>query len=646
MILLACGTRIAWTFSEGVMVENLPLSGFALLCAGVLLAAGAAIGGEPSIRHSDVVFMGPKTKDICETYGATVVSWGSRAWADNEKAIAQYRDGVKMAHDLGIRYCAGAAFRTAFAGMMDFDANWRDSLCLTIEGQPITIPWLWDQKHKKTGEPAYWFCTNAPGYRKFLKWQVEMGMKADVEGLHIDDYGGTSGTEWSGCCFCKYCMAAFRDYLKRNVPADRLKQCGVESLDAFDYKAFLNGKGIKTIADFRRILGSSEHLGPDFKRFLYFSAAEFVDEAHKYGEKLVGHPLMLSVNSSCSGPESLVIAPYITYFCGEVGHKAEKSPWGPRQNQDLGPVWTFKLADAIGRFQACTGSGGDWAYAEANKKPGLVRVWVAQDFAFGHCLMAPHRQWAYTKEKGTHYYQSQPEDFAHVYRFVRCNAALFDDYDAVGAIALLYSSAGARANRRPMQEACLYLAKNSVPFEMVLAGDDWLDVKLTPEKLGKYKALVVCEPTQLEGEQRKAVDDFTAAGKVVKWDEKAGLDEAALQKLLPKQIAIEGAENVIAVARAIPGKPDAPAILHLLNRNYDEPTDSIKKLSNFTVKLDKGLFGGAAFTKAALYAPPATLDRRNPGASEPTPLKIEPSDTGIVLTIPQLDLWGIVKLER
>ncbi|NOZ22336.1 MAG: hypothetical protein GXP25_14750, partial [Planctomycetes bacterium] len=341
------------------------------------------MASERPIKRSDVVFMGAKDKGIYEIYGATVVSWGSRPWGDTENAIKQFRERVKIAHDLGMRYCGGAAFRTAFAAMMDFDPNWRDSRCLTIEGKPITIPWLWDHKHKKTGEPAYWFCTNSPGYRKFLKWQVMLAMKANVDGLHIDDYNGTAGTEWKGCCFCKYCMAAFTEYLKKNVPAARLKQYGIESLDDFDYKTFLNRKGIKTIKDYRGILQKPEFLGPDYVRFLYFSSAAFVDEARKYGEQLVGHPLMLSVNSSCSSPQSLVIAPQLSYFCGEVHHGAEKSKWGPQQNWKLEPVWTFKLADAVNRPQCATGAGWDWAYVAEHKKPGLVRTWIAQDYAFG-----------------------------------------------------------------------------------------------------------------------------------------------------------------------------------------------------------------------------------------------------------------------
>ena len=262
--------------------------------------------------------------------------------------------------------------------------------------------------------------------------------------------------------------------------------------------------------------------------------------------------------------------------------------------------------------------------------------------------MAPHHQWAYTKQKGTHWYQSRPEDYAHLYRFVRRNAELFDDYEAVAPVGLLYSSAGVQKSSREARDAALALAHENVPFELVMAGDAWLPARLTPETLGKYRALVVAGPTLLEGEQKKALDAFAAAGKVVAWDAQTGIDSTRLTRLtrlLPRPIAFPSGENLVAIARAIPARPDAPVVVHLLNRNYDPAADAVKTLRNVRMTLHQDLFGGRSFTRATLYAPPSSLDRSRPGASEPLPLGIEPTDHGTTIVIPQLDLWGIVKLQ-
>jgi len=326
------------------------------LCA-VIMMVSVASSAQVTVNRSDVVFMGAKSPDIYQAYGATMVSWVCNAGGDTEQAIEGFKQRVNEAHGLGMRYCAGLAFRTAFASMIDFDANFLDSVCRRLDGEPILVPWLWDHKHKD-GHPAYWFCTNAPGYREYLRHQTRLAMVTQVEGLHIDDYNGTAGTEWQGGCFCPHCMAAFRDYLRQNVSAQRLAECGVQSLDGFDYGEYLRAQGV-TVEQYRQRVNSSLALGPEYLTFQYQAAAAWVGEGHSYAEQLAGHPLMLSVNSSASGPKALVIAHRLTYFCGEVP-RAASSLQVPTE-----PIFVFKLGDALGRPQVSTASGQDWAYVMA-----------------------------------------------------------------------------------------------------------------------------------------------------------------------------------------------------------------------------------------------------------------------------------------
>ena len=63
------------------------------------------------------------------------------------------------------------------------------------------------------------------------------------------------------------------------------------------------------------------------------------------------------------------------------------------------------------------------------------------------------------------------------------------------------------------------------------------------------------------------------------------------------------------------------------------------------MRLDRALFAGRQFSKATILAPPPKFDPANPGASTPIPLAIERSPNGLTFTLPELDLWGIVKLE-
>ena len=183
-------------------------------CLGLVANSGIAQAQEARVKRSDVVFMGAKDAELYDAYQATMVSWGGQVWQDTDGARKYFVERVDAAHERGMRYCAGLAFRTAFAKMIDFDEGFEDAICRRLDGEKLLVPWLWDHEHK--GHPAYWFCTNAPGYREFLRWQVRMATATDIEGLHIDDYAGTAGTEWQGGCFCRHCMDAFGEYLRDN----------------------------------------------------------------------------------------------------------------------------------------------------------------------------------------------------------------------------------------------------------------------------------------------------------------------------------------------------------------------------------------------------------------------------------------------
>jgi hypothetical protein len=598
-------------------------AGIALLL--IALAAGgparAAEEERMQLKRSDVVFMGASSPELYEQYGTTVVSWGGRPWGDADWAFKHHFDRVRAAREMGIKYLPGAAFRTASAHMIDHDPDFMDSVCRSLEGEPITVPWLWDHEHK--GHPAYWFCTNAPGYRDYLRHQMARAFEAGADGLHIDDYMGTSGTHWAGGgCFCRHCMAAFREYLEQKAEPEELGELGIASLEGFDYGEFLRARGV-TAEDFRNHAGWQPERIPLSHAFLDFqklAAVEWVAEYRRYCEGVAGRPLALCVNSSVTHPDSILIAPVVTFFSGEVPAEADSG------GVSALPVWSFKLGDALGRPMACTAAGQDWAYVSANGRPGLVRAWIAQAYAFGHQFMPPVRQWCYTKEKGTHWYEPGPEEFAPLCRFVRANARLFDGYDSVAQVGLLASCPALRRWKREAMDACRDLVRLNVPFRLVLAGDDLMEDRLTRDDLIGLRALVVAEPTMLDAAQQAVLDE--AGQRVVTWP-----DEGRLRRLAPRLIALEGAEGVTVVPRVRPEEPAAPYVCHLVNRNYSAETDAPVLQRQFTLWLSDELFR-RELAAATLHAP----DR------EPVALDVEAAPGGVEIAIPRLDLWAVLEL--
>jgi len=181
-----------------------------ILCGGQCAMAAEA-SQERAIRRSDVVFMYDNPK-LYEAYGCTVLGWAGRRNARH----------IEQAHAKGVRrFSCSVGFLTEFRGVIDFDPNFLDAACRNFAGEPFIVPWLWDHKYKE--KPAYWWCTNSPLYRRYLLHRLEQTMAAKPDGLHIDDYRGTSGS----------------------VTWLELARLGITDLAAFDYRQFLLDRGVK-----------------------------------------------------------------------------------------------------------------------------------------------------------------------------------------------------------------------------------------------------------------------------------------------------------------------------------------------------------------------------------------------------------------
>ncbi len=593
-----------------------PIALLGCFWCGAALSADRAAPPANILRHSDVVFMYDDAKQY-EAYGCTVLGWQGETEA---KHIAQ-------AHAHGVRlFSTSVGFLTEPFRVIKFTPDFLDAACRNFEGKPFLVPWLLDHKNKE--QRAWWWCTNSPLYRKYLDMRLAEVAKAQPDGLHIDDYRGASGAvTWLSACFCRHCMAGFREYLGKNVPKEKLAALGIKNLDGFDYRQFLLDQGVKP-ADYQKRRASLP-LAAEFLDFHVKADTAFVADYHRRAEKLVGHPLTLCVNSGLDNAESLAIARHLSYFCCEVDHAAGAPGTPGRPTLPKHPVYVYKLANGLDRPVAATASGQDWAYVAEHKLPGLVRTWIALSYANGQNFMAPHRQWCYTKEKGTHWYTGPAEQYAWLYQFVRHSARLLDGYEAVAPVAVVYDNAARRRGHGDIQPICTALAEQNTPFAVVVAGDDWLDYRLDPRRLDGFKAVIVTKDLAMDAGQRKLIEKVRADGRLVVWPGQPGLDE-----LVPACVQVEGTDRVQVVVRERPDDASAPLAIHLLNRGYDKEKDATTPLTGFRLRLRHDLLGTRKPTSARLHRPRA----------EPVPLKVQTDGDYTVINIPALDLWAIVEL--
>ena len=329
-----------------------------------------------------MAFMYSSDPEIYKAYQATWVAWGGAS-----------KEAVRAAQNLGIHYAASMWALTAGAKNLHENADLLDAVSKDILLKPIMVPWLWD--HTYEGTPSYFGCTNNPTFREFTRQNVISAMETGADGLHIDDHLGSAGSFWHGGCFCDFCIEGFREFLKDY--RDELERLNIGA--DFNYRDFLRER-VSTREDYLKHRWELP-LNEFYQTFQVKAAASFVLELRRLAEEVKGGSITCSANTGIPNPVHLVVTPNLTHCVCEVEfrHDSKNAP-------ESSPIAAFKVADAIGKPIAATTSGWNWAYAhEHNNAVGLVRLWIAETYALGHRLMVPHRKWALTQEKGTHWYQ-------------------------------------------------------------------------------------------------------------------------------------------------------------------------------------------------------------------------------------------------
>jgi hypothetical protein len=564
---------------------------FLLACA-----AGPHVHGAV-LQQSDVVFMYQVKPEIYAAYGATVLAWGGKPTP------------TSLADANGVKFFGSVGMVTEFARYYErFPQTYEAGLCRDLEGKPVKVPWLTDHQHK--GIPYWWCCTRQPQFRQYLSERVAETIQAGAEGLHIDDHLGTAGGLWLGICFCDRCVEGFRACLKTLSP-EELTLLGITHAETFDFREA--AKQWLAASPNKKRTVTQHPLWPRWTIYQCRAAAAFMRELHQLADKTAGRPVPMGANAGLLWPRHLIDYKTLDLFSAETDHHAQQERFS-----DL-PLVAYRLADAVGRPYAATASGGDWAYIKERNLPGLVRGWIALSYAAGHCLMAPHRQWCYTPQKGTHWYQGPTEKFAPLYQFVRRNAGLFDGYENHADLAVVVPHRAFAQQPNRWFEICNQLAATNVSYRLLLAGDEIVDHPLAAAELQSARVLLVPEEENLLPADRERL-------------RLVAKDKQAFKSVREALAAVSPAVRVRAegVVRVLPRVKPGSAALHVLNYDYESARDDVRPLEHVKIIIDTKALGLPRITTCKFYtpdAPPVTL----------------PVD-GDTVEVPVLGLWGVLVL--
>ncbi len=545
----------------------------------------------PVLKRSDVVFMYQAKPEVNEAYGATVLAWGGGA-----------KNGSHALKTFG-----SVGMVTEFNRFHDrFPTNFESALCRGLDGQPYRVPWLTDHQHQ--GIPYWWCCTRQPVFQQYLRERVIEVVKSGTDGVHIDDHLGTAGSLFLNGCFCDRCVAEFPAYLA-TLPAAELAKAGITNPATFNYKQILN----TWLAEDKSRKPSGHPLWERWEAYQLRGAAAFMGELRALAERTAGHPLPFGANAGLLWPNHLSDYRHVDLFSAEIEHHAAALKF------TASPLVAYRIADAAGRPLAATASGQDWAFVKVKNCPGLVQGWIAFGYAAGNCLMAPHHQWCYTAEKGTHWYEGPQEKYAPLYQFVRQNAALFDDYRTHADAIVAFSYRTFCRDTQRIIKACNQLANANVSYQIALGGDAVVDIDLPANLASAPVPVLVIRPEDFLAEDQSALAAIPASRRATDAAQAIALAKPAAQ--------VVANPNVRVLPRVKPGA----AIIHLLNWNYQAATDNTPPQRDLSLQLDLAALGVAGAKQATYYRP----------GSAPVTIPL----TGGTAKIPELGLWGLVEVK-
>ena len=604
----------------------------ALAVAAVPVRGGEVAGMEGDaqlasrvIARSDVVLSYPFAEpDVYRAYGVTVWGWGpDPAWAGD------YDRRIRQAYDLGVRVVSTQVNPsilpppdTAIARRLATEPELRASVAIDVVGQPIITP-FWPVDYGN-GTHAWWYCTNNPAFVANAHERLRMGFAAGANAFHMDMPYGSANILRHGAagCFCDWCVGGFREYLADAFSDAQLRAMDVEDVTSFDYREML-AERFETVASFNAAYdeGGVIPLIEEFESFQFSAAARFIESMADLARSIGGPGTVVSNNSGGLRPAFLVAADHPDYFVVEIAHTSQPS---------RAALVPYQLAEALGKPLALWPRGPDVQYVEAGDRTDLLRTWIALSYAQGGNMMVPHQLWSHTTTSGVEWFFPSIDDYAPLYHFVRDNADAFDGYEPVEQIGVLYSNRAMRAGERGVVTTSFRLQEANVSAGLALAGDDYLPRALDERDLkSRFELLVVPEPTLLEGDQATLLDALEMEGFAVPW---VSADDV-LERVEPL-VSLDGERPLWLFPRKHPTMPDAPIVVHVVNRSYDDVANTIYPQTDVDLRVSTALIGLDKVKGVRLLSP---------GGAEANAF-FETTEDGIRVVIPDVELWTVVEI--
>ena len=619
-----------------------------------------ATENKPFLAKSEILFTQPLWHELnsqnhgkYEKYQVDSTMWGflpptfSNFDAQNnfDESMQNYVEGILQHNGADIDWVSRIEWDVIWRGMTTkYPQQYPNAMVKRLDGSSLEIKWF---------PGHYYFSTHAPLFKEYIEWQIkdiafygEATNPETVDAILFDSQHTAPAQYHLGGGFSDDCQSNFNTWLTNKYSQAELNAMGIVNIEEFHYGSYLKSLGY-TVETYEAatMSGVDIPLGETFKFFLQAWNKEYLAELVNFTDKIAkdkGYPKKENGSYIDVGSSSPILDPYfkgirfapieeIDFYVQEFNHKA------PLATISSEVMLMYKLAEALDKPLALTGQPNtDWNYMVDNPNAtDLVKGWIAQAYANGAVFMAPEHMWSYN-DQGQRYYDANDGDYDYIYRWIAQNNYLFDNFESVAKVGLVYSHAAYRNNRYDQLDvfsAAADLMENKIPYKLLIAGDEWWPKYLTETKqitqIENYQAVVQTpfNGVSLDPLQQKVLDDNKS--KLVTWP---NLTE--LKQLHAIEITVS-ANNVASFPRVNYEFPheNPPHIIHLVNRDYEKETATINAKTNLVVTVSDSLFGK-----------PLISARYNQAGQSPIVLNVEHNEGIATITIPKLVNWGILEL--
>lgn len=535
---------------------------------------------------------------------------------------------------------------------------WEECACRDLEGNPLHAHWVEapDRDHQ-----AYYMDRNNPVWREYLKAIIRIQIDAGVAGIQLDESETPLGAMRYGGCFCPDCMAQFQSYLLRAGPDDP-ELAGLD-LPMFDYRAFLLEQGFRA--------GDPPQSMPLYHQFCQFlveavitTYREMADYVREYAAS-AGRTVKVAGNFFNCFPEYDAMVASSDLLVTEMRITGSRQPWWFRHAAG------FSQGKDVLVVENPYGGVIPELVTELNRGRGYdrFRLSVYEGAAMGTGMTLPYGSWLGSLIEDSYWAPKFLVD--EVGQFLESVDGLRSHVSA-NEVAVLYSVAGNLQAEidgdkwddqgrfvRPTAEVTPptgywevieRLSGDCIPFDCIMLPDErYRENDVTGSVLARYRTVIAAGCRQLSARQHHAVRDYLDGGGtvIVVGDYAVNLPEAVRRdvtshggtrtarpdsltaQLGDRQLLCEGTGTLAVNVAAISATESA---LHVLNYGFDREKDTCKSRHQLGMAVRTG-------------HPVGTVTVHAPGRP-PERVSFLQEGTRSRLTIPRLDIYAVVRLER